>query len=156
MIVDLDVTAGLLPDGFWPIEVPWGGILYHEGRPVRVKMWWTDRDPYAVTFEFYNGRMWVPWRFDRDLLVFALIGPVTHRELMGQVGEGDVRMELWDSALIVTLDSPSGHAKFLFDPDLVADFLWATNLSVKIGTEPTVDWDAGLDRLVRFGRGWQR
>lgn len=146
MIVTRNTTAFLLPPKFWPVKVPWGGILNPSRCPVPVKMWWTDRDPYAVTFEFHNGRALVPWRFDRDLIVFALIGPVTHRELMGPVGEGDVRIELWDNALIVTLDSPAGHAVFLFNPDPVADFLWDTNRVVRVGSEPSPDWDAELDR----------
>lgn len=146
MTVVHDTTAFLLHPRFWPVEVPWGGILNPSRCPVTVKMWWTDQDPHAVTFEFRNGRAWVPWRFDRDLVIFALIGPVTHRELMGSVGDGDVRMELWDDVLIVTLDSPAGHAAFLFDSDSVADFLWDTNRIVRVGMEPTPDWDAELDR----------
>ena len=145
-LVTGDTTAHLLPPGFWPVEVPWGGILLTDECPVQVHMWWSVQDPYAVTFEFRTGRrQWVPWRIDRGLLAFALIGPVTHRELLGPVGDGDVQMDAWDNALILTLDSPSGHAVFWFNPHDVASFLRATWQVVQLGAERLPgDWDTAL------------
>lgn len=134
-LVERDTTANMLHPKFWPVEVPWGGILNPSGCPVPVTMWWNQADPYAVTFEFRTARSkWVSWQFDRGLLALALIGPV---------GDGDVQMDLWAGALILTLDSPAGHAEFLFDPNPVADFLRDTYQVVQLGTEQLgVDWDA--------------
>lgn len=149
-LVTADTTAHLLPNRFWPVEVPWGGILHPGGCPVRVQMWWSVQDPYAVNVEFHNGREWIPWRVDRGLLAVALVGPVTHRELLGPVGEGDIQIDLWDQALILTLDSPSGHAAFLFNPDVVAGFLTDTYQVVQLGMEQLgVDWDAALAAVLR-------
>lgn len=142
-VIEHQATACLLPPRWFPVQVPWGGILGPHGASVRVTLRWSADDPYAVTFEFRNGREPVPWVCDRWLLAAALIGPITHRDLMGTVGEGDVRMDAYADALILTLDSPDGRARFWFDPDPLTDFLRATYAACQPGQEQQLaepDW----------------
>ncbi|MET9260402.1 SsgA family sporulation/cell division regulator [Amycolatopsis sp. NPDC004079] len=90
--------------------------------PVRVRLTFDPKDPFAVTFAFRNGRRGeVPWMFGRELLFDGLASPTP-------VGDGDVRLtRISQDTLQMEISSPSGSAQFEFDVEPVADFLAAAS-----------------------------
>lgn len=145
--VTREVTAELVNPRWWPVEVPGAGLLHAAGIPAQVVLTWDPAHPFEVQFEFYNGRQWVPWLVDRELVALGLIEPVEHlvepfEDQRRPAGLGDVRFEPCADAVLMTLDSPSGHARFLFAPDGLATFLRETYRHTPLGAEQVaVDWD---------------
>lgn len=102
-------------------------------------------DPFAVHLCFQTGPSRdVRWVFARTLLADGLLA---------RAGDGDVRV--WpgtptiEDALLVELESPSGHARFEVSATVVAEFLDATYELVPSGRESgRVDLDRALTALL--------
>jgi capsular exopolysaccharide synthesis family protein len=111
--------------------------------PVKVELRYDTRDPYAVVAAFRTGRAgWVEWVFARDLLADGLLA---------DAGDGDVRIRpsIEDpEAVLVELNSPSGHAMFETSAQELADFL-DRRLKSSEDFERTFGWPV----LVTIPRG---
>lgn len=146
VVVTAGTVADLVPDRWWPVEVPGVGLLW-DGIPVQVTLTWDADEPYEVSFKFRNGPTWVPWVVSRELVTLGLIENVEDlvepfEDRRCGAGEGDVRFELLGNALLMSLCSPAGFARFLFNPAKVAGFLSETYRHTPLGSEQvSVDWD---------------
>jgi hypothetical protein len=110
-------------------------------RPLVVVAEYDSTDPFAVTLVF--GRRQA-WRFAYDLLVEALT--------LGEAGEGDVRVCVRDDAppeerVLITLDSPEGHAEIAFRIDEMVAFMRRIE-RVTANTDLTIDWDGFLAEVL--------
>ncbi len=131
-------TAHLIPDRWWPVQVPGIGLLREGLVPVRVTLAWATEAPYEVVFRFRSGTGWVPWAVSRELVALGLLEPV--EELIEPFedqrgGQGDVRFEPPIGGLLMVLDSPDGHARVLLDLDVIAGFLRETYRHIPLGAE---------------------
>ena len=112
--------------------------------PVKVELRYDTRDPYAVVAAFRTGRAgWVEWVYARDLLADGLLA---------DAGDGDVRIRpsVEDpEAVLIELNSPSGHAMFEASAQELADFLDRPYDVVLPGNEHLwVDVDDALTHLI--------
>jgi hypothetical protein len=102
--------------------------------------------PYAICLSVRCGcgghgcTIWHDWRFARDLLAAGLFAAT---------GMGDVRVEPYPGdGLLVTLDSPSGHAVLRLDARHAERALLGSYELVPDGSEDRLlDWDTGLIEL---------
>lgn len=125
----------------------WTAFTQHwEGRntnPVSTCLTWFPADPIAVRAEFFNPLNGdsVEWFISRDLLAAGMLTPT---------GCGDVRvLPPVGGMLRIVLDSPSGHADFSADADLIGDFLTRTYLACPGGEEfDALDVEAELMSLL--------
>jgi hypothetical protein len=115
--------------------------------PVRAKLNYDVRDPYAVQICFHTGGPdgdVVEWTFARQLLTDGVAGAV---------GEGDV--QAWPSSsgglpiVCLSLCSPSGRALFELPLQGLVDFLGQTYAAVPTGSESDhVDVEGELALLL--------
>jgi hypothetical protein len=104
-------------------------------------------DPYAVRLSVRCGcgghdcTIWRDWLLARDLLAAGLFAAT---------GDGDVRVEPWPGdGLLVTLDSPSGHAVLLLDARHAERALCGSYELVPDGSEDRhLDWDGELAEVL--------
>jgi hypothetical protein len=98
--------------------------------PVAVDLGYDADDPFAVTAAFRGDEGVVEWVFARDLL---------HEGLDRPSGEGDV--QVWPGmadgreVVLVSLNSPDGHAVLEADADDLRGFLERTLRLVPAGSE---------------------
>lgn len=104
------------------------------GAQIALTFVYSDEDPHAVAFWFQNGNVWT---LDREQLAAGL------DDATG-VGAGDITVRRTKDGVLITLDSPEGHADLLFDHERLTSAVKATEQIVPRGTE-TVD----VDRLLR-------
>lgn len=128
-------------------------LLLPDGSAIAVpaRLRYDTTDPFAVDAVFRAGSAGDPeitWTFARALLTDGLLGPV---------GDGDVHIgpdtdERHDPVISLTLQSPSGSARFALPHAAVLRFLERTYAEVPPGTE--ADWlnlDSELDSLLHAG-----
>ena len=110
--------------------------------PLGVTMLWNPADPFAVTLWFPKGEEWV---LARELLVAALTSAAA--------GDGDVRFSEIDcpGCVLLTLDSPSGHAELHVRRADLIDFIMATEYVP--AADPFVEFDKWLAEEMGT-RGW--
>lgn len=124
--------------------------LVEAGAPVAATWCYDPADPFAVVLRIRHRRQrWVEWHFARTLLDEGLTAPA---------GLGDVRIEPFPAdGLLITLDSPSGHALFRADADHARRFLCGSYDLVSPDAEcehPDVEWLlANVDLDVWAGGG---
>lgn len=98
--------------------------------PVSVDLGYDTEDPFAVTAAFRGDEGTVEWVFARDLL---------HEGLDRPSGEGDVQVwpgvEDGREVVLVSLNSPDGHAVLEADAGDLRRFLARTLDMVPAGTE---------------------
>jgi len=115
----------------------------HDPCTISSCLTWTPDDPFAIKVEFFNhfNGETVTWYWSRDHLTTALATPI---------GAGDVRfLPPVDGWLRVTLSSPSGHADFTVDADIIREFLADTFKVCPAGTEvDDLDTEAELFDLL--------
>jgi hypothetical protein len=107
--------------------------------PLRVSLRWDPKDPFAVTLRFPKGETWV---LARALIIAGLT--------RAAVGEGDVRFSRIDDCpdcVLLTLDSPSGHAKLHVPRADLIDFIMATEFVPRADPVAEFDFDAWLAQL---------
>lgn len=86
-----------------------------------------SRDPFAVRVVFsVTSAPAVEWVFSRELLIDGLSAPA---------GTGDVQVFPCHAGIIFELNSPSGRARLLADPDVLAGFAQDTLDAVPLGAE---------------------
>lgn len=127
--------------------------LEPDGIPVQACWVYDPADPFAVVlqFRYHRSRRVDEWVFARDLLDEGLTGPA---------GLGDVRIEPYPGdGLLITLDSPNGHALFRADGNHARRFLCASYDLVAPDMEcehPDVEWllaNVDLDVWAAGGGG---
>jgi hypothetical protein len=98
-------------------------------------------DPWAIRLSVCHRGRWRDWLLARDLLAAGLLTAT---------GDGDVRVEPYPGdGLLVTLDSPSGHAVLRLDARHAERALCGSYALVPDGTEgEQIDWDTGLIELL--------
>lgn len=123
-----------------PLVVSTAAVVEPTGQVVAAFWCYDPDDPYAVMLRLRSGRdAWVEWVFARELLAEGLFFAV---------GLGDVRLEPFPGdGLLVTLDSPSGHALLRLDAAHAARVLTGSFELVRRGCEE-VDWDLALELLA--------
>ena len=95
-------------------------LLYSVDEPLQVSLY-TDASLDDVELGVVD-----PWVFSRELLVYAVAGPV---------GIGDVRVDTGGETCIVSLSSPYGAAQVTFRWVDVVRFITATVELVPLGRE---------------------
>ena len=87
----------------------------------------SSRDPFAVRVVFsVASAPVVEWVFARELLVDGLSAPA---------GSGDVHLFPSRAGIMFELTSPSGRARLIADPDVLAAFVDDTIEAVPLGAE---------------------
>ena len=87
----------------------------------------TSRDPFAVRVIFsVASAPVVEWVFARELLVDGLVAPA---------GTGDVQVFPTRAGIVFELTSPSGRARLVADPEVLASFVQETLDVVPLGCE---------------------
>ncbi len=82
--------------------------LDHILATTRANLAYEAADPWAVTLTVRSGDdNWVTWVFARCLLTDAM---VAGGSTLDRVGDGDVKITVHGSHVLLELDSPSGHA----------------------------------------------
>ena len=106
-------------------------VVPHTAKvPVAVDLGYDSEDPFAVTATFRGDDGAVEWVFARDLL---------HEGLDRPSGEGDV--QVWPGVVdgrdvvLVSLNSPDGHAVLEADAAVMGAFLERTFILVAAGAE---------------------
>lgn len=107
---------------------------YERHCPVRTKLEWDPKDPYAITIRFIGHR--AVWDISRELVFDALT-----RE---QAGEGDVVFTQPRCTCCVHMElySPDGYAELLVPRDCLAEILAQTAF------QPGVDQAAEVERWL--------
>jgi hypothetical protein len=115
-------------------------VVEPQGAAVSARWSYDPADPYTICLSVRCG-IWRDWVLARDLLADGLFAAT---------GDGDVRVEPYPGdALLVTLDSPSGHALLLLDARHAERALLGSYALVAAETEDRhLDWDAGLVELL--------
>lgn len=86
-----------------------------------------SRDPYAVRVVFsVASAPVVEWVFSRELLVDGLAAPA---------GTGDVQLFPTRAGIVFELTSPSGRARLVAQPEVLAAFVQETLDVVPLGSE---------------------
>jgi hypothetical protein len=87
----------------------------------------SSRDPFAVRVVFsVASAPVVEWVFSRELLVDGLVAPA---------GTGDVQLFPTRSGIVFELTSPSGRARLIAEPEVLASFVEETLGVVPLGAE---------------------
>lgn len=114
-------------------------VVGRPSTPVQARLSWSTRTPceVAILFRVKNHPTWV---LARQLLADGLTG---------RAGEGDVIIgPAWCRDVIeLTLDAPSGYAKFLMERADVTRFLDATGKLIPAGAETLEITDRALRKL---------
>lgn len=115
--------------------------------PVVAGLRYDSNDPWAVRVAFHTGGEGdgiVEWMFARQLLTDGVAEAC---------GEGDV--QVWPSTqggerlVNLSMESPSGSARFEIDRDALVEFLQQTYLAVPTGHEAdVVDFDSEIALLL--------
>lgn len=86
-----------------------------------------SRDPFAVRVVFsVSSAPAVEWVFSRELLIDGLRAPA---------GTGDVQVFPCHGGVVFELNSPSGRARLLADPDVLGSFVQDALDAVPLGAE---------------------
>ena len=86
-----------------------------------------SRDPFAVRVVFsVASAPAVEWVFSRELLINGLSAPA---------GTGDVQVFPCHDGIVFELNSPSGRARLLADPEVLTSFAQDTMNVVPLGAE---------------------
>lgn len=86
-----------------------------------------SRDPFAIRVVFsVASAPAVEWVFSRELLVDGLSAPA---------GTGDVQIFPTNKGIVFELNSPSGRAQLLADPQVLTSFVQDTLEALPLGTE---------------------
>lgn len=87
----------------------------------------STRDPFAVRVVFsVASAPVVEWVFSRELLVDGLVAPA---------GTGDVQLFPTRAGIVFELTSPSGRARLVANPEMLASFVEDTLAAVPLGCE---------------------
>jgi hypothetical protein len=122
-------------------------VFEPHGVQLAARWCYDPADPYAIRLSVRCGcgghgcTIWHDWRFARDLLAAGLLAAT---------GDGDVRVEPYPGdGLLVTLDSPSGHALLRLDARHAERALLGSYELVADGTEgERLDWDGELVEVL--------
>jgi len=86
-----------------------------------------SRDPFAIRVVFsVAAAPAVEWVFARELLIDGLAAPA---------GTGDVQIFPTHDGIVFELNSPSGRARLLADPEMLSVFAQDTLAAVPMGAE---------------------
>jgi hypothetical protein len=111
-----------------------GGVRDDDAE-VAIRFTWTTRNPHEVAARFMVGELDahrdIVWTFARELLAEAF------DECAGDdVGLGDITFHPLDEySLDMTLDSPSGRARFELHAPSISEFLADTEEIIPVGHE---------------------
>lgn len=90
-----------------PLVLSTAAVVEPAGAVIPARWCYDPEDPHAMTLALRGPRGWVAWWMDRELLAASMLATV---------GVGDVVLEPFPGdGLLVTLDSPGGHAVLLCD-----------------------------------------
>lgn len=97
------------------------------GIDVDAELNFHSRDPYAIRVVFsVASAPAVEWVFSRELLVDGLSAPA---------GTGDVQIFPSNDGIVFELNSPSGRAQLVADPEVLASFVQDTLEALPLGAE---------------------
>ncbi|MBB5852511.1 SsgA family sporulation/cell division regulator [Amycolatopsis umgeniensis] len=121
--------------------------LDHVLATTRANLVYDAADPWAVTLTVRGGDNWVPWVFARSLLTDAM---TAGGSMLDRVGDGDVRITVRGTHVLLELDSPSGHAYLRLSRADVDRLLDQAEQLVPEGAE-ALDWDQEMALLAGEG-----
>jgi hypothetical protein len=113
-----------------------------QGAAASARWCYDPAQPYAITLSVRCGcGCWHDWTFARDLLAAGMFAAT---------GDGDVRVEPFPGdGLLVTLNSPSGHALLRLDARHAERALLGSYALVAAETEHRhLDWDTEIEELL--------